>query len=449
MKRRGGPSSQRPFARRLTIAAVAGILGAALVTGGVSAQSASESPAPPPPTPGPNGQVEIFSYWTAGGEAEGLAALEALFAQQHPGISVINAVIAGGAGSNANAVLATRMQGGDPPDAFQIHGGAELIDNWVTTGFTESLADFYAQRGLNDKLPKGIIDLVSYQGAPYSVPVGVHRNGVLWYNTKILSDNGITPPKTWDDLFAAFDKLKAAGVTPLALGDVDKWEDVNLFEQILLSYLGADDYRGIWAGTVPWTDSRVTDALNTFAKVLTYVNDDHSTLTWDQASGKLVDGTAAFNVMGDWAKGFFTSKGWTPNKEFGWTPVPGTDGTFTVVTDSFAIPLGVKNHDNAVAWLDTLASVEGQDAFNPLKGSIPARTDADVSKYDVYSQAALKDFGTMELVPSQANGPATIPAFLTPFTDAINTFVSSGDVAGSQASIAKACTDTGACPAAQ
>jgi len=129
----------------------------------------------------------------------------------------------------------------------------------------------------------------------------------------------------------------------------------------------------------------------------------------------------------------------------GVVPVPGTDGTFTVVTDSFAIPLGAKDHDNAVAWLDTLASVEGQDAFNPKKGSIPARVDADVSKYDAYSQAALKDFATVELVPSEANGPATVPAFLTPFTDAINTFVTSRDVAGTQATIAQQCVATGAC----
>ena len=336
---------------------------------------------------------------------------------------MINAVIAGGAGSNANAVLTQRMQGGDPPDAYQIHGGAELIDNWVTTDFTESLADFYSQRGLNSKFPQGIIDLVSYQGAPYSVPVGVHRNGVLWMNNAGPEAAIVTAaPTTWDEFYAAADKIKTAGKTALALGDSDKWEDVNLFEQILLSHLGADDYRAIWAGTVPWTDSRVTDALNTFAKVLGYVNDDHATLTWDQASGKLVDGSAAFNVMGDWAKGYFTSKGWKPNTEFSWTPVPGTDGTFTVVTDTFAIPKGAKDHDNAVAWLDTLASVDGQDAFNPLKGSIPARTDADKSKYDAYSQAALHDFGTLELVPSEANGPATVPAFLTPFTDAINTF---------------------------
>ena len=214
-----------------------------------------------------------------------------------------------------------------------------------------------------------------------------------------------------------------------------------MFEQILLGKLGAADYRGIWAGTVPWTDARVTDALTTFGKVLGYVNDDHATLTWDQAAAKVVDGTAAFNVMGDWAKGYFTSKGWKPNTDFGWSSVPGTEGTFTVVTDTFALPEGAKNQDNAIAWLDTLASVAGQDAFSPKKGSIPARVDADKTLYDAYSQQAMADFGSLELVPSQANGPATVPAFLTPFTDAINVFVTSRDVAGTQAAIAAACDE--------
>lgn len=428
--------SRRPLVRgTMAVATTAIIAGALAVGSGAAAQS-----------PG-TGQVEIFTYWTAGGEADGLKAIEDVFAQQHPGIEVINAVVAGGAGSNANAVLATRMTGGNPPDAFQIHGGAELIDTWVNSDFTQSLADFYTQRGLNDKFPQGIIDLVSKDGAPYAVPVGVHRNGVLWHNTKVLADNGITPPTDWDSFFAAADKLKTAGITPLALGDIDKWEDVNLFEQILLSKLGADDYRGIWAGTVPWTDARVTDALTTFGKVLDYVNDDHATLTWDQAAAKIVDGSAAFNVMGDWAKGYFTSKGWTPNKEFGWGPVPGTDGMFTVVTDTFALPTGIKDQDNAIAWLDTLASVAGQDAFSPKKGSIPARVDADKTLYDAYSQAAMADFGSLQLVPSEANGPATIPAFLTPITDALNVFVTSRDVAGTQAAIAAACVSSGACPA--
>ena len=424
----------RPLVRAtMAVATTAIIAGALAIGSGTAAQS-----------PG-SGQVEIFTYWTAGGEADGLKAIEDVFAQQHPGIEVINAVIAGGAGTNANAVLATRMTGGNPPDTYQIHGGAENIDTWVKTGFAQSLADFYTQRGLNDKFPKGIIDLVSYQGAPYAVPVGVHRNGVMWNNAKILADNGITAPTDWASFFAAADKLKAAGITPLALGDKDGWTDVNLFEQILLGKLGAADYRGIWAGSVPWTDARVTDALTTFSKVLTYVTDVHATLSWDQAADKVLSGTAAFNVMGDWAKGYFTSKGWKPNTDFGWSPVPGTEGTFTVVTDTFALPVGAKDQDNAIAWLDTLASVAGQDAFSPKKGSIPARVDADKTLYDAYSQAAIADFGNLELVPSEANGPATIPAFLTPFTDAINVFVTSGDVAGTQAAIAAACVSSGAC----
>jgi glucose/mannose transport system substrate-binding protein len=393
-----------------------------------------------------SGQVEIFTYWTAGGEADGLVALQEVFARQHPGIEIINAVVAGGAGTNANLVLANRMQGGDPPDTFQIHGGAELIENWVKTDFMEPLTDLYESEGLADKFPEQLIDLVSYEGAPYAVPVNVHRNGVLWYNTQLFADNDIEPPTDWDSFFAAADALEAAGVTPVALGDIDGWTALNLFEQILLSQLGAEDYRGIWAGTVPWTDSRVTDALTIFGRVLDYVNDDHSTLNWDQASALLVNGTAAMNVMGDWAKGYFTSQGWEPETDFGWQPVPGTEGTFTVVTDTFAMPQGIKNPENTVKWLQTLASVEGQDAFNPKKGSIPARVDADTSIYDAYSQAAIADFGTAELVPSQANGPATLPAFLTPITDAISLFVTSRDVAGTQAAIDAACKSTGACP---
>jgi glucose/mannose transport system substrate-binding protein len=390
-------------------------------------------------------QVEIFSYWTAGGEAEGLNALEDVFRQQHPGIDIVNAVIAGGAGVNANAVLATRMQGGDPPDTFQIHGGAELIDNWVKTGFMQPITDIYDQLGLNDKFPAGIVDLVSYEGEPYAVPVNVHRNGVLWLNKAIMDAQGIAVPTTWDEFFAAADQLKAAGITPLALGDKNAWPALNLFEQILLSTLGPADYRGIWAGDVPWTDDRVTTALETMSRVLDYVNDDHATLTWDQAAGLLVSGDAAMNVMGDWAKGYFTANGWEPGVGFDWGPVPGTDGSFTVVTDTFALPKDVKHLDNAKLWLETLASVEGQDAFNPLKGSIPARIDADRSIYDAYSTAAMDAFASDELVPSEANGPATIPAFLQPITDAISVFVTNRDVAATQAAINDACISTGAC----
>ncbi|BDG05735.1 ABC transporter substrate-binding protein [Anaeromyxobacter oryzae] len=391
--------------------------------------------------------LEIFTYWTAGGEADGLAALEKVFSAKHPGVQIRNAVVAGGAGSNATAVLATRMQGGNPPDTFQIHGGAELIDTWVKTGFMEPLTKLYKDEGLDQKFPKQLIDLVSYQGQPYSVPVNVHRNGVLWFNKKIFSDNGLTPPETWDAFFAAADKLKAKGITPLALGDKDKWESLQLFEDILLATLGPDDYKALWAGRLAWTDPRITKALETMKRVVGYVNDDHATLTWDQATGLVLRGKAAMNLMGDWAKGYFTSNGWEVGTDFGWAPAPGTKGSFIVVTDTFGLPKKVKNRAAALEWLAVLASVPGQDAFNPKKGSIPARVDADKSKYDAYSKGAMADFAANALVPSEANGPATVPAFLTPITDAISGFVNDKDVARAQSTIAQACRETVGCAA--
>src|SRR5215212_7988762 len=68
-----------------------------------------------------SGDLEIFSWWAGGGEAAGLEALVAKFAEMHPNVNVVNSAVSGGSGVNARAVLATRMQAGDPPDTFQVH----------------------------------------------------------------------------------------------------------------------------------------------------------------------------------------------------------------------------------------------------------------------------------------------------------------------------------------
>ncbi|MBN1146171.1 MAG: carbohydrate ABC transporter substrate-binding protein, partial [Anaerolineales bacterium] len=75
----------------------------------------TEEPAQPPEEA--KSQLEIFSWWTAGGEADGLNAMFGIYGDKYPGVEIVNATVAGGAGSNAKAVLATRMQGGDPPDS--------------------------------------------------------------------------------------------------------------------------------------------------------------------------------------------------------------------------------------------------------------------------------------------------------------------------------------------
>ncbi|RCW58638.1 MULTISPECIES: ABC transporter substrate-binding protein [Halanaerobium] len=374
------------------------------------------------------GEVEIFSWWTGGGEEEGLNALIELFNEQYPDVEVINATVAGGAGSNAKAVLKTRMVGGNPPDSFQVHGGAELVDTYVETGMMEPITGLLEEWGVKDKFNQQILEMSSYEGEYYSIPVNVHRSNIMFYNNQVLSENNVEPPTDLASFKEALAKLDEAGVVPLALGDTNKWPAGQIFETLLVATLGPDGYNGLWDGSTAPDDPAVREALVHFKDIMQYVNEDHSALTWQDATQLVNEGEAGFNIMGDWAEGYLKTLGWTPGEEFGWTPVPGSEGTFIVVTDTFGLPKGAPHPENAKKWLKIISSKAGQDTFNPIKGSIPARLDADKSKYDPYLTSAMEDFASDTLAPSIVHGSAAPEGFITAMNDTINSFITTGDV---------------------
>ena len=381
-------------------------------------------------------KLEIFSWWTAGGEADGLQAMFKIFKQKYPNVEIINATVAGGAGQNAKAVLATRMQGGNPPDSFQVHAGRELTDTWVVAGKMEPIDMVF--EGIKDKYPKGVLEIISYQGHIYSVPVNIHRSNVVWYNKKVFEKNGITPPKTLDEFVAVAEKLASRGVTPIALGDNGIWASVHTLESILLAVLGPEKYRGLWNGSVKWDSAEAKKALSAFTVLLKYVNTDHAALSWDQAAQYVADGTAAMTIMGDWAHGYFKSKGLKGGVDYGWFVTPGTNGSFIMLSDSFGLPKGAPHRENAVNWLKVCASIEGQDAFNPLKGSIPSRIDANLSLYDEYLKSSMADFKTNEIVPSVAHGAAAAEGWVTKIQDIMTIFVTDKNVDKAAAAFAEA-----------
>lgn len=373
------------------------------------------------------GKLEIFSWWTAGGEADGLKALIDQFNQKHPDIEVVNAAVAGGAGSNAKAVLATRMQGGDPPSTFQVHSGAELM-TWVNADKMATLNDLYKENGWKEKFPEELIEMESKDGDIYAVPVNIHRGNVFFYNKKVFEENNIKEPKTFEEFFQAAEKLKAKGITPLALGDKNVWPATMLLENILLAKLGPEKYGKLWTGEVSFEDPAVKESAEIFKTMLNYINEGHSSLAWQDAAQLVADGKAAMTVMGDWAKGYFTSKNLKPKEDFGWFVSPGTQDMFMVINDSFGLPKGVENPDQVKKFLKVLGSTEGQIAFNKLKGSIPARTDIDKSEFDVYGQETMEDFKSAALAPSLAHGSAAPEGFATKANQAVNMFVTQKNV---------------------
>jgi glucose/mannose transport system substrate-binding protein len=374
-----------------------------------------------------SGELEIFSWW-AGDEGPALEALISLYKQRHPHVKVINATVTGGSGVNAKAVLKTRMLGGEPPDSFQVHAGQELIGTWVKAQRMEDLTFLFKKEGWMKSFPEGLVKLIGTEEGIWSVPVNIHRSNVCWYIPANLKKWNVSPPKTWDDFFKMAPGLKANGVVPLALAQ--NWTANHLWESVALAAMGPDQWEALWAGKLAFDSPQGVKAWQLFGKVLDFTNDDASSLSWQQAVDMVVEGRAAFNVMGDWAAGYLsTTKHLAPGSGFGWVPSPDNEGEFMFLADSFGLPKGAPHRDNAIAWLELLGSREGSDAFNPLKGSISARTDSDLSKYNAYAKSAAADFGKDRIVGSLAHGVMANEGFMNDFAAVMEMFLKSKNAA--------------------
>lgn len=390
------------------------------------------------------GSVEVFSWWTGGGEAAGLEAMIEVFNAQYPDIEFINAAVAGGAGTNARAVLTTRLQANDPPDSWQGHAGQELIGTYVAAEQIEPLNFLYEENGWLEVMPETLIPLISEGDNIYSVPVNIHRSNVLWYNPTVLEENGLEAPTTMDEWFTTMDTLQANGMeAPLALGE--QWTVMHLMETILLASLGPDSYNALWDGSGDWSSPEVTAALETFEQVLGYTNSDATALTWQDASQLVVNGDAAFNIMGDWAEGYFREIGFEPQTGYGWAPVPDTEGVFQFLSDSFVLAANAPDREASIAWLTVAGSKEGQDAFNPVKGSIPARSDADRSLYGEYLLSAMDDWNSNIVVGSLAHGTVASDAWKSEIDTALGLYLAGGDIATLQSGLVAACQSSGPC----
>jgi ABC-type glycerol-3-phosphate transport system substrate-binding protein len=130
-------------------------------------------------------QLQVFSWWTGGGEAAGLAKLIDIWNKQNKNCQFKNETVAGGAGSNAKAVLAQRLSAHNPPDSFQGHAGKELLD-YIKAGQVQPIDSIYKKYGFNKVMPKTLLNQITYKGHLYSVPVNIHRANILWYNPAVL-----------------------------------------------------------------------------------------------------------------------------------------------------------------------------------------------------------------------------------------------------------------------
>jgi glucose/mannose transport system substrate-binding protein len=378
--------------------------------------------------------VEVFTWWAEGGEKAGLDALVSRFTAACPGQEFRSGTVAGGAGINAKQVLNARLQQNDPPDTFQAHAGAELLDH-IDAGQVSDLSARFQTWGLSTALPAGLIETLTVNGKLWSVPAGVHRANVVWTNDQVLADAGIlVAPKNLKEFIANLDKLRRNGVeSPLALGR--DWTQLMLLEAVLISELGPKRFTGLFTGATKWDGKPVRTAIDDFATLVGYSNADRDSLDWPEAERLLIDGKAGYQMMGDWVAADLDENNFSGYDSF---TFPGNGKAFQWLADSFTLTTGAANPAGAECWLQTVASPEGQQAFNARKGSVPARTDAPTTGFTDYQLKTVEDWKSGTPVPSCAHGSACTQPWQNAANAALGAFSTSGDAASLQAALAAA-----------
>jgi glucose/mannose transport system substrate-binding protein len=378
-----------------------------------------------------SGKIEVFSWWTSGSEDAALQAIISAAVKANSGLEVVNAAVAGGAGTNAKQVLATRLAGGDVPEIWQTHPGGEL-GQYVDQGVLADMTAVYKSEGWDKVVPKDLVASMTYNKKTYSVLTGVHRANTMWISSAAQKKAGVSlsGSLTWPTFKAAALKMKAKGIDPICLGDKDIWTAAQLLEALIVAEEGAAGWTALLDGSKKWTSAGVKKAVANFNEAMTWVNKDHKALDWTGAVAALAKGTCGVNIMGDWAYGeLLVKQKKVDGKDFTYATF-GDSNTFVTVGDSFVIGKTAKNQAGAVAFAKAIMDPKVQLAFNKLKGSAPVRSDVSTKTLGKYQQGAAKVLANGKKVPSLVHGQALVAAAVgQAYADAVTLLQANKDVA--------------------
>ncbi|MGF6967228.1 glucose/mannose transport system substrate-binding protein [Paraburkholderia sp. WC7.3g] len=351
---------------------------AAIVVSGSSAVSAADTKS-----------VEVMHWWTSGGEARALEVLKDGLKQR--GYAWKDAPIAGGGGEAARTVLKARVASGNPPEAIQMLGFT--IPEYASQDFLTNLDSIAAKEGWDKLVPGPIQRFSKVDGHWVAVPVDVHRTNWIWANKQIFDQLHLTPPQTFDQLVADAGVIRKAGYTPLAHGG-QPWQEATIFDSAVMSAGGPKFYTQALVNLDPAAlgSKTMEKAFDQLRALRGMVDPNFPGRDWNLATSMVINGKAAMQIMGDWAKGEFVNAGKKANVDYLCFQYPGTQGDFIFNTDQFAT---FKKSDASVpgenAFASTVMDKGVQAKFNQIKGAIPARLDVPSDGFDECGQKSMAD----------------------------------------------------------
>ena len=207
-----------------------------------------------------SGSVDIAGVWT-GEEAQSFQAVLDGFRAEYPNVTVNYDA----AGDELPTVLATAVQGGNPPDLAAVPQPG-LVSDFYDQGALIPL-DF-AEQEIRDNFTPGAVDIATFDGQVYGFLFKAANKSTVWYNVGLYDAAGVRPAETFDEFLRNARTLKASGTSAYSIGVDAGWPLTDLFENIYLRQAGPEMYDRLAEHRIPWTDQSVRDALETMTEII-------------------------------------------------------------------------------------------------------------------------------------------------------------------------------------
>lgn len=281
------------------------------------------------------------------------------------------------------------------PDIYSYWAGARtrsVLDN------LESFDNIWKTAGLTDDASKAVAEACTYEGKKYIIPVTQHYVA-FFYNKKVFAAAGVQPPSTWSEFLSVCERLKAKGVTPIALGAKEKWPAQFWFDYLLLHTAGYEYRQQLMAGKISYADAPVRTVFDLWARLIDngYFNDRPIEISWDSGANEAVyKGEAAMTLMGTWIIGNYSgdSHKWKQGEEYDYFPFPVMDEKMPRYAlgpiDGLVLSKQAVQKEGAKEVLAYLASLESLKAMSRGSGAFVPRW-VEPEFYSPLQQRMLKD----------------------------------------------------------
>ncbi|MCX6032207.1 MAG: extracellular solute-binding protein [Chloroflexi bacterium] len=335
-----------------------------------AAPAATAAPKAPAATVAPVAAKVKIAWWhitTADDQKAVWQKLADEYMAAHPNVTIEITVLENEA---FKTKMTTIMQSGQPPDIFQSWGGGTM-NEYAKAGLLKDItANLDADSGAwRNTFSPGALGVYAYQGKNYGVPWDMGMVG-FWYNKAMFSKAGIAnPPKTWTELLDDVKKLQAAGITPIALGEGDKWPGAFWWEYLSVRVGGQAAFDAAQSRKGAFSDKAFADAGKKLQELIALkpFQDGFLGATWGDEATAMGNSKAAMDLMGQWAPGAFKDnsvdkKGIGDN--LGWFPFPAVEGGAGAAADALGggngFALGKNAPAEAVDFAKYLTRAESQ-----------------------------------------------------------------------------------------